>query len=284
MAAAAFVKRTLQLNDGRLLPVIGLGTTKNVWVPKHRQSESTSTYTQVISGLRAGYRHVDTARMYNNEADVGRAIRDSGVPRSDIFVTTKVSLDDAGYEGTLRAGRDSNAFIGCGYIDLLLLHAPWKGRLESYQALEQLQREGVTRSIGVSNFNVRHLEELLRVSKVIPAVNQIELNPFLQRREVVHFCRQANIVLEAYSPLTKAERLKDPRLVMIARRVNATPAQVCLRWGLEKGFVVLPKSSSGLRQAENIALDNVTLTPDDMAAIDDLDENFVTGWDPLAWE
>jgi diketogulonate reductase-like aldo/keto reductase len=280
-AGAAALGRTLlahraKLNDGKLIPVIGLGV--------YQSDPGEETYQTVLSALKLGYRHVDTARLYANEADVGKAVRDSGVPREEIFVTTKIWMDDQGYEATLREGRRSNELLGLGYIDLLILHCPFEQRVASYQALEQLQKEGVVQSIGVSNFNVNHLEQLLAATKVVPAVNQIELHPFLQRREVVSFCKKHGIVLEAYSPLAKAKRMKDPRLVEIAKSHRCTPAQVLLRWGLDQGFVILPKSTRPERQAENAALENVQLSAEAKELLTSMEEHLVTGWDPLTWK
>jgi diketogulonate reductase-like aldo/keto reductase len=266
----------VKLNDGKLIPVIGLGV--------YQSDPGEETYQTVLSALKLGYRHVDTARLYANEADVGKAVRDSGVPREEIFVTTKIWMDDQGYEATLREGRRSNELLGLGYIDLLILHCPFEQRVASYQALEQLQKEGVVQSIGVSNFNVNHLEQLMAATKVVPAVNQIELHPFLQRREVVSFCKKHGIVLEAYSPLAKAKRMKDPRLVEIAKSHHCTPAQVLLRWGLDQGFVILPKSTRPERQAENAALENVQLSAEAKELLTSMEEHLVTGWDPLTWK
>jgi diketogulonate reductase-like aldo/keto reductase len=266
----------VKLNDGKLIPVIGLGV--------YQSDPGEETYQTVLGALKLGYRHVDTARFYANEADVGKAVRDSGVPREEIFVTTKIWMDDQGYDATLREGRRSNELLGLGYIDLLILHCPFEQRVASYQALEQLQKEGVVQSIGVSNFNVNHLEQLMGATKVVPAVNQIELHPFLQRREVVSFCKKHGIVLEAYSPLAKAKRMKDPRLVEIAKSHHCTPAQVLLRWGLAQGFIILPKSTRPERQAENAALENVQLSAEAKELLTSMEEHLVTGWDPLTWK
>lgn len=233
------------------------------------------------AALRLGYRHVDTARIYGNEVDVGAAVRDSGVPRSEIFVTTKLWNDDQGYDKALRAFDKSLDRLGLDYVDLYLLHWPVAGlRLESWRVLEELFASQRARAIGVSNFLVPHLQELLAQCKTPPAVNQIELTPFLQRRDTVAFCRQHEIVVESYSPLTRGQRLGHPVVKAIAKAVARTPAQVLLRWGVQNDFVVLPKSTQEARIAENGALFDFVLSDSQMRELDGLEENLATGWDP----
>ncbi|MDB4971779.1 MAG: oxidoreductase of aldo/keto reductase family, subgroup 1 [Myxococcaceae bacterium] len=261
------------LNNGRLIPQVGLG----VWQAARGQV----TRDAVHAALRLGYRHIDTARVYGNEMDVGAAVRDSGVPREQVFVTTKLWNDDQGYDATLRAFEASLTRLGLEYIDLYLLHWPVEGkRGASWKALESLHNDKRLRSIGVSNFMRPHLEELLATSEIMPAINQIELTPFLQRRETVKYCQQQGIVLEAYSPLTRGQRLTDPTLATIAAQVGRSPAQVLLRWGVQHGFVVLPKSVSAARIEENGRLFDFELDAGAMRALDGLEEGLVTGWDP----
>lgn len=231
--------------------------------------------------LRLGYRHIDTARVYGNERDVGVAMRESGVPRAQVFVTTKLWNDDQGYDSALRAFDASLSRLELEYIDLYLLHWPVpRKRLESWRALEKLLSDGRVRAIGVSNFMVRHLEELLAHAKVVPAVDQIEVSPFLQQRDVRACCAEHGIAVEAYSPLTKGKRLPHPVVADVARRVGRSSAQVLLRWGLQHGLVVLPKSTHAERLAENAAVFDFELPPDEMARLDALEEGLVTGWDP----
>jgi diketogulonate reductase-like aldo/keto reductase len=265
----------LPLLSGATIPQIGLG----VW-----QAESgKETRDAVTAALRFGYRHVDTARIYGNEADVGAAVRGSGVPREQVFVTTKLWNADQGYDAALRAFDASLSRLGLDYVDLYLLHWPVAGkRLESWRALEKLFAEKRARSIGVSNFLVPHLEELLAHAKVVPAVDQIELTPFLQRRDTRALCSKHGIVVEAYSPLTRGERLGHPVVVDVAREVGKTPAQVLLRWGIQHGVVVLPKSTHAARIAENGSVLDFTLSADAMARLDALEENLTTGWDPAS--
>ena len=264
---------TLPLRSGAAIPQVGLG----VW-----QTPAGATAREAVrEAVRVGYRHVDTARIYGNEADVGAGVRASDVPREQLYVTTKLWNDDHGYDRALRAFDASLQRLGLDYVDLYLLHWPVAGkRLDSWRALERLYEEKRARSIGVSNFLVPHLEELLGAAKHAPAVNQIELTPFLQRRDTVALCRKHGIVVEAYSPLTHGRRLDHPVLADVARRTGRTVAQVLLRWSVQHGNVVLPKSTRPARIAENARLFDFTLDARAMADLDALDEGLVTGWDP----
>ena len=264
--------QTLPLRSGGAIPQLGLG----VW-----QAPPDECRQAVAAALRLGYRHIDTARIYGNEADVGAAIRDSGIPRDQIFVTTKLWNDDQGYDSALRAFDASATRLGVEYIDLYLIHWPVPGkRVDSWRALEKLHADGRARAIGVSNFLVRHLEELFATSNEKPAVNQIELTPFLQRRDTVALCQKEKIVVEVYSPLTRGKRLAHPVIAALAKELGKSPAQVLLRWGVEKGAVVLPKSVHETRIAENGAIFDFSLTPAQLARLDALEENLATGWDP----
>lgn len=261
----------LTLNDGAPIPLVGLG----VW------QSGGATARAVSAALQHGYRHVDTARVYGNEHQVGQAIRESGVSRAEVFVTTKLWNQDQGYDSALRAFDGSLKRLGLEYVDLYLIHWPVAElRLESWRALEQLARDGRARSIGVSNFLVPHLKELAGVAKVLPAVNQIELTPFLQRRETTALCRELGIALEAYSPLTRGERLKHPVVVEIATALQRSPAQVLLRWNIQHGVIVLPKSVTPARIVENAGLFDFELEASAMARLDALEEGLVTGWNP----
>jgi diketogulonate reductase-like aldo/keto reductase len=264
---------TLRLNTGAEIPQVGLG----VW----QSPRGAGTRDAVLAALRFGYRHIDTARIYGNEADVGAAVRDSGIPRGEIFVTTKLWNDDQGYDSALRAFDASLARLGLDTVDLYLIHWPVAGkRRDSWRALERLFDDKRARAIGVSNFLEPHLNELLADAKHVPAVNQIELTPFLQRRGTRALCAQHGIVVEAYSPLTRGRRLDEPALVEVARRVGRTPAQVLLRWGVQHGHVILPKSTHPARIAENGSLFDFALDAPSMAALDALEEGLTTGWNP----
>jgi diketogulonate reductase-like aldo/keto reductase len=264
---------TLQLNSGARIPQVGLG----VW-----QTPSGATTRQaVVAALNAGYRHVDTVRIYGNEADVGAALRDSGVAREDVFVTTKLWNADQGYDRARNAFDGSLQRLGVDYVDLYLIHWPVAGkRLESWRALEGIHADGRARSIGVSNFLEPHLLELLGAAKQVPAVNQIEVSPFLQRRDVRALCAQHGIVVEAYSPLTHGRRLDHPVVKDVARRAGRSVAQVLLRWGLQQGLVVLPKSVKPTRIVENGGLFDFSLDRSAMEELDALEEGLTTGWDP----
>lgn len=264
---------SVRLHGGVDLPRLGFGV--------YQSPRGEVTRLAVGEALRAGYRHVDTARIYNNEEDVGAAIRESGIERSEVFVATKLWNDDQGLESALRAFDASLDRLGLDYVDLYLLHWPVpRRRLESWRALERLHEQGRVRAIGVSNFMVHHLEELLEHARVPPAVNQIEISPFLQQREVRAACTRHGIAVEAYSPLTKGVRLGHPTLVEVAARAGRSVAQVLLRWGLQHDLVVLPKSTRPARIAENAALFDFALGPEEMVRLDALEEGLVTGWDP----
>lgn len=264
---------TLRLNTGAEIPQVGLG----VW----QAPRGAGTRDAVLAALRFGYRHIDTARIYGNEADVGAAVRDSDIPRGEIFVTTKLWNDDQGYDSALRAFDASLTRLGLDYVDLYLIHWPVAGkRRDSWRALERLFQDKRARAIGVSNFLEPHLNELLGDAKHVPAVNQIELTPFLQRRGTRALCQQHGIVVEAYSPLTRGRRLDEPALVAVARRVGRTPAQVLLRWGVQHGHVILPKSTRPARIAENGTLFDFALDTPSMAELDALEEGLTTGWNP----
>ncbi len=263
----------LALTTGARIPQVGLG----VW----QSPRGAGTRDAVRTALELGYRHVDTARVYGNEADVGEGVRQSGVPREQVFVTTKLWNDDHGYDEALRALDASLARLGLDYVDLYLIHWPVPGkRRESWRALERAFAGGKARAIGVSNYMEHHLKELLGEAKIAPHVNQIELTPFLQRRETTALCAKHDIVVEAYSPLTRGQRLADPAVVAAARATKRTPAQVLLRWNVQHGHVVLPKSVHRERIAENAAIFDFTLDAPTMAALDALEENLATGWDP----
>jgi diketogulonate reductase-like aldo/keto reductase len=268
-------KRTKTLNSDVKIPVLGLGV--------FRSPAGATTENAVHYALEAGYRHIDTAKIYGNEKSVGTAVRESGIPRSEIFVTTKLWNSDHGYDATLRACDESLSNLGFDYVDLYLVHWPVEGlRLETWQAMETLLAEGKARAIGVSNYMIRHLEELLNHAKVIPAVNQIELSPYnyLYRKDLVDFCRVNSILVEAYSPLTKARKLDDPKLVELAGKYGKTAAQVLIRWVVQQGMVALPKSTNPARIRQNGDVFDFVISDEDMTYQESFNENLVTGWDP----
>ncbi len=263
---------TLRLNNGVEIPRLGLGV--------YRAARGEETRQAVREALAAGYRHIDTARAYRNERDVGAAVRDSGLRREELFITTKLFNPDQGYDSALRACERSLQQLGLEYVDLYLLHWPVPGKREdSWRALEKLARDGRCRAIGVSNFMEHHLEGLLARAEIIPAINQVEQHPFLYQPSLVRACAARGIAVEAYSPLTKGQRLGDSRLVTVARRHGRTPAQVLIRWCLQHDFVVIPKSTHAGRIRENAQVHDFSLSPEDMHVLDGLNEDLYTGWD-----
>ncbi|HEY2510450.1 MAG TPA: aldo/keto reductase [Polyangiaceae bacterium] len=269
---------TVPLNDhngssGAKIPHVGLG----VW----QSPRGEVTREAVQTALRLGYGHIDTARIYGNERDVGDGVRESGVPRSEVFVTTKLWNDDQGYDAALRAFDSSLNRLGLEYVDLYLIHWPVaEHRKESWRALEKLFAEKRARAIGVSNYLVSHLEEMSSYAKVLPAVNQIEVHPFLQHTDTRAFCRKHGIVVEAYSPLTHATKMDHPTIAKVAKGAGKTNAQVLLRWGVQHGMVVLPKSVRRERIEENARIFDFTLSAEAMRELDGLEEGLATGWDP----
>jgi diketogulonate reductase-like aldo/keto reductase len=267
------IRSTVKLNNGVEIPRLGLGV--------FRASPGEETQGAVRYALELGYRHVDTARVYGNEADVGEGLRQSGVPRSEAFLTTKLWNSDQGYDSALRAFDASLRELGTDYVDLYLIHWPVQGRrADSWRALERIYADKRARAIGVSNYMARHLQEVLARSPVVPAVNQVEFNPFLYQRSLLELCRSKGIQLEAYSPLTKGHRLGHPTLVEVARRHGKSPAQILIRWCLQRDTVVIPKSSNPARIRENAEVFDFELSDADLATLDGLNEDLHTGWDP----
>jgi diketogulonate reductase-like aldo/keto reductase len=266
---------TVSLANGVRMPRLGLGT----W----RSAEGAEVEQSVRWALEIGYRHVDTAAVYGNERGVGRALRDSGVPREHVFVTTKVWNDDqrAGHAAVLRAFDESLRRLGTDYVDLYLVHWPVKGKyVEAWRALEQIHSTGRARAIGVSNFLVHHLEDVLKSAAVKPMVNQVEFHPRLVQRDVLEFSRRQGVVQEAWSPLMKGRAAEVPLLRDLAEKYGKTPSQVVLRWDLQHGVVTIPKSVRRERLEENADLFDFELSPDEMAQIDALDRGERIGADP----
>ena len=273
MTAAPKEGSNAKLANGVAMPRVGLGV---YLVPSGR-----ATREAVLSALRVGYRHVDTAQLYGNEADVGQALAESKLAHGEVFVTTKLWNADHGFDRALAAFDASRRALGVESVDLFLLHWPVpRLRLESWRALEQLYDEGRVRAIGVSNFMIRHLEELLERARIVPMVNQIEVHPFFQQREVRAWCLANNIAVAAYSPLAKGAVLADPVVKAVAAEAGATPAQTVLAWGLHHELIVLPKSVRPARQTENLAAANVRLTARQVARLDQLERGLATDWDP----
>lgn len=265
--------KTLTLNNGVAIPRLGLGV--------YQSDAGPETVNAVKWALADGYRHVDTAALYGNEADVGRALRESGVPRSDVFIVTKLWNGDHGYDAARRAFERSLANLQTETIDLYLIHFPVaKLRKESWRALEAIYKDGQARAIGVSNYTMRHLDELLGHAEVVPAVNQVEFSPFLFQSELLAYTKLHGIALEAYSPLTQGERLGHPTIVAMAEKYGKTPAQIMIRWVLQHDMIVIPKSVKQARIHENGDVFDFAIGHDDMGQLDALNEDLRVCWDP----
>ncbi|GGQ56506.1 aldo/keto reductase [Streptomyces flaveolus] len=265
---------TVTLNNGVEIPQLGFGVFQ---VP---DAETTAA---VSAALEAGYRSIDTAAIYGNEAGVGRALADSGIARDDLFVTTKLWNADQGYDATLKAFDASLDKLGLDHVDLYLIHWPTPARdlyRESWKAIEKLVADGRIRAAGVSNFQPAHLERLLAGSDLVPAVNQVELHPGLQQTELRAAHARLGIVTEAWSPLAQGAVLEDEAITTIAARHGKSAAQVVLRWHLQLGNVVIPKSVTPARIRENLDVFDFTLTDDEMTAIAGLDRDLRTGPHP----
>lgn len=261
------------LNNGVEMPVFGLGT--------YLSGNSKETQDIVSYALEIGYRHIDTARYYGNERDIGRAIEKSRIPRDEVFITTKLWNSDHGYDRALAAFGESREDLGLDYVDLYLIHWPVQElRRESWEALEVLYGEGKCRAIGVSNYMAPHLTELLATCSVKPAVNQVEFSPYLYQKELLEFCRSNSIQFESYSPLTKGHMLDDPRLFEIAKKYSKAPAQILIRWTLQKEVIVIPKSARRKRVRENADIFDFVISPEDMDRLDALHKNMRVSWDP----
>lgn len=258
------LNKSLQLNNGVEMPVLGLGVYKS----------GENTKQAVLDGLEAGYRHIDVASVYGNEAEVGQAVRESGIPRSEIFVTTKLWNDD------MRAGVQREAFekslerLQMDYVDLYLLHWPVADcYLPSWHILEELNKKGQAKSIGVSNFQMHHLMDLMAHSERVPVVNQIECHPYLSQKPLRSFCRKTGIQVTAWAPLGRAKVFEDAAIKELAAKYGRTPAQVILRWELQNGIIVIPKSVHRERIIENSKIFDFELMPEDMARMDGLNKD-----------
>ncbi|KAI9322009.1 NADP-dependent oxidoreductase domain-containing protein [Zopfochytrium polystomum] len=285
---------TTKLNNGTAIPSVGLGVF---------ESSPADCYAACLAALKRGYRHIDTAAYYHNESDVGRAIRDSGVPRDEIWITTKLWLEDGAKPGDATdvfqksaralsgddaydARKDRTGAAGHYAVDLYLIHAPFPGiRLDAWREMEELLKKGHVRALGVSNYGPQHIDELLKHCTIKPAVNQVELHPFYQRRALVAKCLSHGISIEAYSPLTRGKNMQHPAIRAVADRVGKSPAQVLVRWSIQKGFIPLPKTVNPARLDENRDVFGWELAQRDMEELDALDAgtSLIPGWDPTLW-
>ena len=262
------------LSDGNSMPFLGLG----VWDAKSGKE----TYDAVIHALETGYRHIDTAEMYGNEKDVGSAVFESGIAREEIFITTKLWDSGLGYDHALNAFDESLRKLNLEHVDLYLIHWPEKGsRQEIWNALERIKTEGRCRSIGVSNFAPKHLNEILINADFTPTVNQIEMSPFLHQHEISSFCKKEKIHLTGYCPLARGTRFNNPELCRVAKETNKTAAQVMIRWAIQNGHTVIPKSARPKRIEENADVFDFELGEDQMKILDRLEEGLRCCPDPL---
>lgn len=264
---------TTTLHNGVKMPWFGLGVFK--------VKEGEEVIDSVKAAIKNGYKSIDTAAVYKNEEGVGRAIKEAGVPREELFITTKVWNSDQGYDSTLAAFETSLNKLELDYIDLYLIHWPVEGKYkDTWKALEKLYKDGRVRAIGVSNFHVHHLEDLLSIAEIKPMVNQIEYHPHLIQKEVHEFCKREGIQLEAWSPLKQGVLLTEPVIIEIAEKYKKTPAQVILRWDLQNEVVTIPKSTKEERLISNADIFDFELTAEDMERITGLNKDERIGPDP----
>ncbi|MFC4403100.1 aldo/keto reductase [Gracilibacillus xinjiangensis] len=264
---------TLTLSNETEIPAIGLGV--------YKVEAGDEVYQAVRSAIEIGYRHIDTASLYGNEEGVGKAIKDSGIPREKIFVTTKVWNDEQGFEETKTAINRSLDRLGMDYVDLYLIHWPVPGKFtDTWKALEAIYQEGKAKAIGVSNFLPHHLKELFKEAKTKPMVNQIELHPQLQQEETRTFCQEHGILVEAWAPLGKASYFDHPVLQELAKKHEKTPAQIIVRWQYQSGIITIPKSIHKHRQEENVNIFDFELSDEDMAKMAGMNEEKRIGKHP----
>jgi diketogulonate reductase-like aldo/keto reductase len=265
--------KPVKLNSGTTIPPLGLG----LWHMKDRAE----CIAAVKSAMQAGYRHFDTAQIYGNEAFLGEALQAAAGARAELFITTKLWNDNMWWDDVLPSFEQSLENLRTDYVDLLLMHFPvTELRRPAWRQLEKIAKSGQAKAIGVSNYTVRHLEELLAECDIKPAVNQVELHVFLQQPGLVKYCQDNDIVVEAYSPLAHGESIDDPVLAKIASKHHKSPAQIMIRWAVEMGAIALPKSTHPDRIAENLNVFDFQLDADDLAQIATLERNLRTCWDP----
>ncbi|THV02403.1 Aldo/keto reductase [Dendrothele bispora CBS 962.96] len=268
------ITSTIRLSSGHHIPLLGFGVYQNY-----------DSKTSVLEAFKVGYRHVDSAQAYRNEAHVGAAVHESGLKRSDVFITTKIISKYHGYESTLKGVDESLERFGFDYIDMFLIHDPYSGterRLDTYRALLDTKSTGKIRSVGVSNYGVKHLEEIRRAGLEMPAINQIELHPLCQQKPIVQYCRDNSIVIQAYSPILRGQ-MDHEVFKSVATKYKRDPAQILLRWSLQKGFVPLPKSATAARIYSNAQLYDFELEEEDMTRLDALDrgKDGAITWNPV---
>ncbi|KAI0082045.1 Aldo/keto reductase [Panus rudis PR-1116 ss-1] len=268
------INSSIKLSTGYSMPLLGFGVYQNY-----------TAKDSCLEAFKAGYRHVDSAQMYKNEAQVGEAVKESGLKREDLFITTKCASKTHGYESTLKGVDESLQRFGFDYIDLFLIHDPLSGtekRLATYKALLEAKKAGKIRTVGVSNYGVHHLEEIKNAGLETPSVNQIELHPLCQQKPIVEYCQKNGIVVEAYCPIIRGD-FSSPVLQSIAAKHSRDPAQILIRWSLQRGFVPLPKSATPSRIQSNAKVYDFELDDEDMRQLDSIDKGKegAVSWNPV---
>lgn len=262
----SYTSKDVKLNNGKYIPSIGFGTSLVTGEECIRTIEN---------ALKVGYRHIDTASVYENEAEIGIAIKQSKIDRSELFITSKVWKDSMGYENTLKSFENSLKKLDLEYIDLFLIHWPNNKdeqlTLDTWKALEKLYKDGKVKAIGVSNFLKHHLEKLLEKCEIIPMVDQIEFHPGLMRPETLQFCKEKNIVVEAWAPLGKGKMLNNETLLQMAEKYNVSIAKLCLKWCLQNDVIPLPKSQNEERMKQNLDLFQFNISAEDMEIINNME-------------
>lgn len=266
------INSEIQLDNGVEIPILGLGTYK---------LNKNDTLKAVETAIKVGYKHIDTASLYGNEKEIGEALKALGVDLNEMFITTKLWNEDQGYDSTLRAFDESLKRLGTDYVDLYLIHWPEpKTRDESWDALVNIYESGRARAIGVSNYTSKHIDDLCKRSPIVPAVNQVEMSPFLYQKDLVDTCSVNRVKIEAYSPLTRGKKFDDKLINSMSKKYEKSVAQILIRWSIQHDFIVLPKSSNPDRIRENADVFDFEISAGDMMELDALDEGFRIAWNP----
>lgn len=260
------VEKFMLLSNGVKIPSIGFGT--------YKSGDDEETAKIIKNALNLGYKMIDTASFYNNEVGIGNGIKESGIDRKDIFIVTKLWNDDHGYDKTIEAFNKSLNNLQVDYIDLYLIHWPNKLNAETWRAFEHLYETGKVKAIGVCNFKVEHLEELKKTAKIMPMVNQVEIHPFSTKNNIIKYCKDNNIKVVAWSPISRGRVLSNELMIDLSQKYKKSIVQIVLRWHMQKGVIPIPKSSNENRIKENIDIFDFEISSEDMKAIDSLDEGY----------
>lgn len=260
------VEKFMLLSNGVKIPSIGFGT--------YKSGDDEETAKIIKNALNLGYKMIDTASFYNNEVGIGNGIKESGIDRKDIFIVTKLWNDDHGYDKTIEAFNKSLNNLQVDYIDLYLIHWPNKLNAETWRAFEHLYETGKVKAIGVCNFKVEHLEELKKTAKIMPMVNQVEIHPFSTKNNIINYCKDNNIKVVAWSPISRGRVLSNELMIDLSQKYKKSIVQIVLRWHMQKGVIPIPKSSNENRIKENMDIFDFEISSEDMKAIDSLDEGY----------